>query len=467
MRRKKLFLGIIVLCVIVMTGTGILLAAPNINLKISTNQNTANLSWVNNDSVKSYNYDIKKSVNGGEFKSLNENDGNKVNVLNVYPDSSSVNENVTFTTYDGETVTIKKSASLKQWMECANSDDSRGYGRGLIEVTPVSITDFNNNPSAYLYKDSNGKYNYQVVVFGTWDSYGSQDLSSTSAEVMRQYLADGNSCVMGHDTIRGDANRGANFASLRSYFNIKTALDDGVTNVQGQDPGNINGNNSANPTTQVTLRTNNVFTTYPWNIGSAGTVLTVPHCHCVQQVAYGNVEITFTSTEDITDQYGQGNWNYYLTVNNNAAMIQTGHSNCEATPDEQKIWANLLFYLGDVNTDTTAVDNDFKDIDAPDKPTVTNNNLSGLNGTVEYTAEDNGTTYNYYVEASERTTLEKTTSNTVEAVNTSGVAGYSYVVDNNPDTMPDNTIDTSSNSINYAIGDGPKTYLHIKTIDAA
>ena len=83
MRRKKLFLGIIVLCVIVMTGTGILLAAPNINLKISTNQNTANLSWVNNDSVKSYNYDIKKSVNGGEFKSLNENDGNKVNVLNV------------------------------------------------------------------------------------------------------------------------------------------------------------------------------------------------------------------------------------------------------------------------------------------------------------------------------------------------------------------------------------------------
>ena len=44
MRRKKLFLGIIVLCVIVMTGTGILLAAPNINLKISTNQNTANLS---------------------------------------------------------------------------------------------------------------------------------------------------------------------------------------------------------------------------------------------------------------------------------------------------------------------------------------------------------------------------------------------------------------------------------------
>ena len=46
MRRKKLFLGILVLCIIVMTGTGILLAAPNINLSIGTNQNTcAGFLW--------------------------------------------------------------------------------------------------------------------------------------------------------------------------------------------------------------------------------------------------------------------------------------------------------------------------------------------------------------------------------------------------------------------------------------
>ena len=168
-----------------------------------------------------------------------------------------------------------------------------------------------------------------------------------------------------------------------------------------------------------------------------------------------------------TDQNGKGQWNYYLTVNNNCAMIQTGHSSGAATQDEQKIWANLLFYLGDVNTDTTAVDNNFKDINAPNKPTISSATLNGLNGTVKYTAKDNGTTYKYYVEASERTTLEKATSNTISKYRETGVAGYSYVVDNKENTEPDNSIDTTSTTINYTLENGPKTYLHIKTIDGA
>lgn len=74
---------------------------------------------------------------------------------------------ITINTYDGESLTIDKSASLKQWMESANSLDSRGYGRGLIEVTPVSNSAFNANPSAYLKRNADGTYNYSVVVFGT------------------------------------------------------------------------------------------------------------------------------------------------------------------------------------------------------------------------------------------------------------------------------------------------------------
>ena len=37
--------------------------------------------------------------------------------------------------------------------------------------------------------------------------------------------------------------------------------------------------------------------------------------------------------------------NFYLTTWNNTAMIQTGHSNGQSTPDEQKLLANTLFYL--------------------------------------------------------------------------------------------------------------------------
>lgn len=466
-KKKILILSFAIVFALVIVSAGVIFAAPSITLSGTTSDDTASLNWTNNDTEKSYNYDVKKSVNGGDFESLTDNEGNKVNVLNVYPDA--ITQNITFTTYDGEDVTIKKSASLKQWMEAPNSTDSRGYGRGLIEVTPVSVTDFNNNPSAYLYKDANGKYNYQVVVFGTWDGYASQDISAAAASVMKTYLSEGNSCVVGHDTIRGDEGRAENFASLRSYFNIKTVKDDGVTLPDGSVPTYVNINDKdSNNNTKVVLQTNNVFTTYPWYIGSAGTVLTVPHCHTVSQVFYGNVEITFQSAStSLTDQNGNGRWNAYLAVYNNTAMIQTGHSSGAATEDEQKIWANLLFYLGDVNTETSAIDDEFKDIDAPDVPTVGTNDLTGTSGTVTYSADDNGTTYKYYVEASERTTLEKTTSNTVTEIRTTGVAGYSYVIDTNETTEPDDTIDTTSTSINYTLGNGPKTYLHIKTIDGA
>ncbi|MBO5478109.1 MAG: MucBP domain-containing protein, partial [Clostridia bacterium] len=461
MKKKKIIISVLVIGIFVAI-TGFVLAAPSINLSVATSGNTANLSWTNNDTVKSYNYDVKKSVNGGSYSSLTDNAGDKVTVLNVY---CAADSNISFTTYDGENINILKSASLKRWMEEPNSTDSRGWGRGLIEVTPVYIDDFNANPSAYL-KKVNGKYNYDVVVFGTWDGYSSQDISASAASVMNTYLAEGNSCVMGHDTIRGDGARAANFASLRSYFNIKTVLDDGVTGPGGVAIGNVNGGNTA-ATTSVTLKTNNVFTTYPWYIGSAGTKLTVPHCHGVQQVAYSSVEISFTDVADTTDQNGNGQWNYYLTVHNNCAMIQTGHSGGSATADEQKIWANLLFYLGDVNTSTSASDPNFKDINAPEVPTISKATLNGVNGNVTYTATDNGTTYKYYVEASERTTNEKTSSNTVTKVRTTGVAGYSYVIDTNATTTPDNTIDTTNTSINYTLGNGPKTYLHIKTIDGA
>ena len=53
----------------------------------------------------------------------------------------------------------------------------------------------------------------------------------------------------------------------------------------------------------------------------------------------------------------QGNSLYYLTTNNNTAMVQTGHSNCASTSDERKIIANTLFYLKQTSTKTQAIDN--------------------------------------------------------------------------------------------------------------
>lgn len=465
--KSKIINGTLALVVIaIVASVAIVMAAPSINLSVSTNDNTANLSWTNNDSVKVYEYKVKRSTNDGEYKDLDNLEGDKVTVLNIYPTGM---ENITFSTYDGETVTVPKSASLKKWMEEPNATDSRGYGRGLIEVTPISITDFNNNPSSYLYKDSSGKYNYDVVVFGTWDSYQNQDISSSATAVMRTYLEEGNSCVMGHDTIRGDENRAANFASLRSFFNIKTVKDDGVTLPGGGTPGNVNSNaQDENGNTKVVLQTNNVFTTYPWYIGGVGTVLTVPQCHTVSQVFYGSTEITFQSTAtNLTDQNGNGKWNSYLSVYNNTAMIQTGHSNASATEDEQKIWANLLFDLGDISSTQTVKDNDFRDINAPNIPTLLDNTLSGIEGKVKFSAEDNGTTYSYIIQATEIASGEVTTSNSVSKFRITGVSGYSYIIDNNPTTTVDDKIDSVTAEIDYTLTDGPNTYIHIKAIDGA
>ena len=62
--------------------------------------------------------------------------------------------------------------------------------------------------------------------------------------------------------------------------------------------------------------------------------------------------------------------NFYLTSWGNCAMIQTGHSNGQATEDEQKIIANTLFYLGQLTDETNASAYTAEDLAAPDNPEI-------------------------------------------------------------------------------------------------
>ena len=461
MKKRYIIIPAILLVGFIISTVAIVLAAPTITLTGSASGNNMNLTWTNSDTVKGYGYEVERSVNDGAYSPLGDYES-KIQVLNVYPD---VDPKITINTYDGESLTIDKSASLKQWMESANSLDSRGYGRGLIEVTPVSNSAFNANPSAYLKRNADGTYNYSVVVFGTWDAYQGQDLSDAAYNVMNAYLAAGKSCIVGHDTIRGDEARAANFAKLRGYFNIKTVKDDGVTLPGGGTPDYL-GNANVGENVRVRINTNNRYTTYPWYIGGAGTILTVPACHDVHQVAYSSIEMSFADAGNYTDQNGNGQWNYYLTVNNNCAMIQTGHSSGAATEDEQKVWANLLFYLGSYNNINKTTDPNYKDINAPTAPVKASNELTGINGTVSYTAQDVGTKYNYYVKATEIAEMTTSTSNTISSTITSGISYYKYVIDGNPATT-NLTETTTSTSIDYELQDWTNTYLHIQTIDAA
>lgn len=418
-------------------------AAPSINLTTTSSiaDSTVNLNWSNSDTTSRYTYRTTRSVNGGEYNGMSATSNEKIKVLNIHP---SVTTNITFTSaLDNKSYTLPKSASLKMWMEQANAYDSNGYGRGLITVDAVSLATFNASPATYLSKDANGKYKYDVIMFGTWDSNNSEDITTTSLPYIQNFINAGGGTIFGHDTINQSAKV---FGQLASTVNAVS----GSQQTQTSGSGNC----------EIEIVRNGTFTTYPWNIGGTGTKLIVPQTHAWSLDAKGDIWLRFTGYDYDAD-------NFYLTTNNNVALIQTGHSSGAATDDEQKILANLIFYLADLSQDTSAQDKNFKDINAPNKPTLENNNVTNTSGTLTVSALDVGTTYDYRIEATEQISKVTTTSNTSRQVNTSGIKGYSYVIDSNPTSTVDNTIDSTTGNIEYTVGTEKKYYLHIKAIDNA
>lgn len=168
-------------------------------------QNAIQLDW---DSPEGNLYKVWQLKPGDiEYQSIStlsvENTTEKTIVLNLYPTDSNggssslwpIGQNVTFTTYDGETLTLPKSANLKQWMEEPNSEDPKGYGRGLLEIIPVSLEKFNINPWQYL-KDENGNYKIDIIYMGHWDGNASNYVTETTTAAIEQCVNDGLGVLM-------------------------------------------------------------------------------------------------------------------------------------------------------------------------------------------------------------------------------------------------------------------------------
>lgn len=432
----------------------------NIKLKLDVTpihkDDYINLKWSRIDGDQNYNYMLyKKEKEEAEFQSIQSNDNLKV--LNVYP-TTSVNENITFTTWKGETKTLPKSASLEMWMESPNAENAKGYGMGLIDVDNVTLGEFNSNSPRYL-KDSDGKMLYDVIFFGTWDCNGDcgvgGDLSPQSRDSVREYISKGKGVLLGHDTIIASH---PNMASLQSDMNIvvhngEIAMENmGAVEVELVRKGNL--------------------TNYPWKIGDIGTVLNIPHTHISNQEVRGDVWLRFynyshfsgTYTNDIDTKYT----NAYLTTWNNTGMIQTGHSMGAATSDEQKILANSLFSLNQITEGNEWNDRSGQDIHAPNKPELISVDVNSEKTKLKLDfndVKDNGTTYNYYVEATGIVDGEKVPSNIETATIKSELKGYSVVIDNNKDTIPDNIIETEESILNIDLEKDKDVYIHIVAVD--
>ena len=455
---RRLFLAPLLAAGILMSGASPAFAASaasvlTLTATPSPSGNYVALNWTNSDKSQPYSYMLySKSAHESTFQSIPAKD--RAKVLNIYP---VVAPTVSFTTWQGKSYTLPKSASLKMWIETPNEYDSKGYGKGLISVDTVSISNFNANPGAYL-KNADGSYKYDVLYFGAWDSNGNQDLTATAETKTDAFIKTGRGVLFGQDTmVSNDLISMPNFYKLAHYCNIQTIPHYTV----------LGG-------TQIKVAKKGLLTNYPWKIGDVGTVLNVPMSHS-NQLAFGDVWMTYqppysySSSAEDTDQNGQGTNTFYLTSWSNCAMIQTGHSNGDATPDEQRVTANTLFYLAQITTDTSWNDHKGQDLDAPDKPAISSvtHNSDRTQYTINYSSQDNATGYQYYVEATGQNDGEKYDSPVISTSLKTGMKGYSIVVDNKPDTVPDGSITTTSGCYTFSRPSGSSFYIHIAAVDNA
>ena len=495
--KKITILSILIIIMLTYAQTLVFAAESELTLTPKPETNNIHLKWTGplNSSYKVY----QKKPGATQFETIGLTDfspeaiDEEVKVLNIYPTSDYNNAqlsssyampNITVTYLDGQTEIIPKSAILKVWMEGGNVTEGstvtnfRAYGknpangRQLIKVKHLSMKEFDLNPNVI--------WDYDVLMYGTWDANGWNTIRNESADVIGRYIDTGRGVFSGHDTIGSIFGKNFGISRLAEKFNI-------VRGKVGSDPELIGYDINfawSYYSNKVRITKKGFLTQFPWNLGPVGTVLNIPTAHTLANGAKGNTWMEFENPEINVSQEGvaktpndlpQGiNYNYYLTTWNNTAMIQTGHSNGNSTEDERKVLANTLFYLKQLTHKKEILDNSARDIANPNNPTNITTAVNEDNTTnIRFRRpEDNGSTYEYYVKGLDG--AREFTSDTKSATITTGVKKYKYqVVEGTADPVEDGwrEVETTGDNESLPIGNinytGVDTYINIKAIDGA
>ena len=127
-----------------------------------------------------------------------------------------------------------------------------------------------------------------------------------------------------------------------------------------------------------------------------------------------------------------------------------------------------MFYLNQLSNDTFLNDYSGQDVKAPTTPTL-NSYTFTESGEINVTfnpSSDIGSKYKYYIEYEDKSGDKMAISEIKEAEIISGLKGYSYVIDSNANTIPDDTIEMSSiKTIKTKADNSKEIYVHIKAID--
>ena len=480
-----------------------------VDLSAANGKGGVYLSWSGIDSSDYY-YKVEQKDYSGVWKQISTHkQGTRVNVLNVYPsrcskpnwfDSTSSSYyscqastyngysfqtyNVTFT-FDAEDNKINhelpKSASLKVWMEggyiIENGQSKRfepygkenGEGDQIIHVTLMSLDQFHSYLNVNNWKTKLEK-EYDVIVFGTWDASGSFLITDEDTEKVRQYLADGYGVLTGHDSLSKDfysSSKGArSLLKLRKTFGIVSYPVDSYYN-----GGNPTYNMWTSNIVQITRK--GLLTNFPWEIGDVGTELTIPTSHTTYHASFGTVWMQFNGYDMKPEKTTGLYHNFYLSTYNNAAMIQTGHSNCDSTADERKLLANTIYYLNQRTTDQFVLDHSSQDLKGPQISDIKQDNVKH---SITFTCKDFGSRYSFRVNAIRKdNSNEVITSNVKTEKVLTGVKSIKYIVSKSDTISAVNELtETSQSSTSIAFKESDfikyrqnKYYIYIVGVDIA
>lgn len=370
-------------------------------------RNYAQLDWDSIPNLTQAGYKLYQSEDGSNWENRSLSYGKSIKVLNVYPDREDSN-------------------TLKGWMD--GLDLKASDNTNLIQVTPITITNFNTNPDNYL-KNGSGEYQYDVVMFGSWDWNNQLDISLEGVNKLQEYINAGKGVLFGHDTITGTINNNTNHK--QENF-CKFAAQLGINAPESRSNSLL----VAIQSSKVKVNGDGFLLKYPFEF-PIGMELDIPSTHTYNQSIPDNSSATkwmyfmepYTVNINRTGEDG----NYYLITNNNLAMIQTGHSNSQSSVDERKIIANTLYNLAQVSVENNATDYSVSDDQAPNKPEaiIRCGNEENLN--LKLDAKDKGKEYQFYVEADTRDAGLKKSDVVKESI-VSNIAGYFYEVTDSPTT---------------------------------
>lgn len=365
----------------------------------------AELNWDDVSDLSSEGYRLYQSEDGTNWDMRSTRYGDAIEVLNIYPDIYQNN--------------------IRDWM----SDPT--VGLGLINVTPVSLSDFNSNPNSYL-RNAQGEYQYDVVFVGTANANNNVSFNKTAVDRLIEFIEAGRGLLVGHDVLSGNT-RGWNGVTCDLTENNRLApyLGIGLRNLHVLNEGYPASG-------KVTVMNNGYLMKYPHELEN-DQELTIPITHSFGQVAgsahNGTIWLEFKDYSILsgttTHIQPDSTTNFYLVTNGNAGMIQTGHSGGASTIDERRIIANTLYNLAQITLESKANDYTVLDNAKPENPDIIIRCGNEENVNIRVDAKDKGKEYQWYIEANTKSSGVKTSDKVKETI-TSNIAGYFYEVSDSP-----------------------------------